>query len=260
MRRARERYLAEDLSGETLCLLLTEEEAETLSRTVRERERYQTQPTLFEAEPQRENCAPQLPQPGAAAPSGMPQAAKPAAMEEKSALKERTARKSCGLPDTFLPAAFRKEKPARPNTGKTADSTARHTEQKSFGGMLLCAEPAFTLPPLDESFQEMLLRLIDEREMTDAECYKKANIDRKLFAKIRKNPQYRPSKPTVIAFAIALKLDLAETKELLMKAGFALSRSQLFDVIVESFIRSGRYDIFDLNEVLFAYDQPLLGA
>lgn len=112
---------------------------------------------------------------------------------------------------------------------------------------------------LDETFSKMLLRLIDERSLKDSYVYKKANVDRRHFSKIRNDMEYAPNKKTVIAFAIALELTLDEAVDLMRKAGFAFSRSSKFDVIICYFIENREFNIFEINEVLFIYGQPILG-
>lgn len=113
---------------------------------------------------------------------------------------------------------------------------------------------------LDKTFQEYLFMLIDRRGLTDPEVYKKANLDRKLFSKIRSNIDYAPSKRTAVALAIGLELSLDETKDLLMKAGYALSPSSKFDKIIEYCIEQREYDVHTINTYLFEFDQPTLGA
>lgn len=112
---------------------------------------------------------------------------------------------------------------------------------------------------MEETFSQRLLRMIDERGMTDSEVYTKAYVDRRHFSKIRKDVYYTPNKKTVLAFTIALELSLDEAKDLLQSAGFALSRSSKTDIIVAYFLQNKRYDMFEINDVLYAYGQPVFG-
>ena len=113
---------------------------------------------------------------------------------------------------------------------------------------------------LDEGFSETLLKLIDGTGKKDSDIYKKANVDRKLFSKIRNNPDYKPSKLTAVSFALALELDLKGTLDLIGRAGYTLSHSDKFDIIIEHFIVNGNYNVFEIDAVLFKYDlQPIHG-
>lgn len=127
------------------------------------------------------------------------------------------------------------------------------------GGLHLPGMLTNLLTHMDAGFSETLLAMIDERGLKDSEVYKRANLTRQHFSKIRSNRRYKPTKTTVLALAIALELSPQETNLLLERAGFALSHADYRDVIVEFFIKEGIYDVFQINEALFAYDQPLLG-
>ena len=174
---------------------------------------------------------------------------------------------------------FEREGPLTPDAAAPMPETAEKSKRVEAGlaqkRKLPPAPPAAQLAPtvfrkpetvgdamvkLNEPFSATLMRLIDAKGKTDVEVYKRANLDRKLFSKIRSGKGYMPSKKTAIALSVALELSLSETRDLLERAGFALSRSVVFDVIIEFFITRKKYDVYEINNVLFEYDQPLLGG
>ena len=131
----------------------------------------------------------------------------------------------------------------------------REAEERANDGLVIPIESLH----LDESFSQMVLRKIDERGFKkDSDCYTRANMDRRVFSRLRSDKNYHPKKTTAIALAVALEMSLEETKKLLMKAGYSLSPSILFDVIIEFCISRHLYNIFIINELLVEYEQPLL--
>ena len=171
---------------------------------------------------------------------------------QDAGMLERRARTSSGK--TRYPAPDAGPLPA------TAPSPRKAEDAKNAKDAALPPELLGRLRRLDEGFREMLLRLIAEQGMSDAECYHRANLDRRLFNKILNVPDYRPKKPTVAALCVALRLDWRRSCELLSRAGYSMNRASQFDVIVEYFITRREYDLDRINFVLFDFDQPLLGS
>ncbi|MDD4290956.1 MAG: macro domain-containing protein [Clostridia bacterium] len=167
--------------------------------------------------------------------------AKPSALKELSSTDEVFSDRSESVENKVIFDAY---------TSKSQLDSMPHSRSMSL---------AETIESMDEPFAVTLIWLIDQKGAKETNVYKKANIDRKLFSKIKTQKDYTPSKRTVLALAIALKLNLSETQALLTQAGYALSHAKQFDVIVEYFIINKKYDIFEINEALFEYDQPLLG-
>lgn len=166
----------------------------------------------------------------------------------------------CAEPDCQLMCSMsysmESEGPPRRRRGRTEELRLMRMEAEKGE-----ADLASFLANMDRGFADTLFYYIDKKGLTDVECYKRSNVGKQTFSKIKCNPDYRPSKITAVSFAIGLKLNIEETRHLLSTAGMCLSRSNRFDVIIEYFITTGRYGtIFDVNEVLYQFDQPLLGV
>lgn len=172
-------------------------------------------------------------------------------VEETRPHRRRAAKESmpsAGLGKTSFAAKEKKRREKR----REAKPVRPEKKDRKLSDLMLRDRP--------ETFSEMLLRLIDERGLKDSDVYNRANIDRRHFSKIRSDPNYVPKKSTVLSFAIALELSYDETKDLLMRAGYAFSICSVSDMIISFFIENGQYDIIDINEALFHYGQPVLGA
>ena len=156
--------------------------------------------------------------------------------------------------------------PCAMNTVEAAKMPGRRSPKREIGeekAVMSCGAPfgiEQMLKELDAGFSETLLKLIDQRGKKDSEIYKKANLSKQHFSKIRNNPDYRPTKPTAIALALALELDLEQTKDLIGRAGYALTNSSIFDLVIRYFIEEKNYDVVQINIMLYRYDQPLLGS
>lgn len=172
-------------------------------------------------------------------------------VQEKSSQEYLYGGEAQRLEQPSEPSAARAAKPRLPTFQRGGARPLSAPRQRSL---------AQVMEDVGENFQERLLRLIKERGMTNAEVYKKANLDRKLFSKILCSKDYHPRKQTVLAFAIALELNLDETKDLLARAEYALSPGSKSDLVVEYFIVHEIYDVFTINAALFEYGQPLLGG
>lgn len=166
---------------------------------------------------------------------------------------------------TMMPSLSSPHKEAEEETSEHAAYDKNGTDDEALYAEALAAKTlgqpsclSELLDSLDASFSTTLLALIDAKGMTDVQVYKRANMSRQLFSKIRSDTLYKPTKKTVLALAIALELDLDATEDLLRRAGYALSHSSKADVIVEYFIMNNQFDIFEVNAALYAFDQPLL--